>query len=198
MIPTPAGGTGVVLPVRSFAHGKARLAGRLEASTRRELSERMAERVRVAAEGRPVVVVTDDPEVAAWARDRGAGLIADPGDLDGAARAGLSWCRGRGLTRGVVAHADLPLARSLSAVDHDGRCPVAVLVPCHRDDGTTVVSVPIGADFGFSYGPGSFRRHCAAARRAGLAVRVVRDASLAFDVDVDADLDRLLRVATPA
>ena len=50
-------------------------------------------------------------------------------------------------------------------------CPVAVAVPCHRDDGTPVLSLPTAvAGFVFAYGPGSFRRHAAAARglRAGL------------------------------
>jgi len=192
--PAVRGRTGVVLPVRSFLHGKARLAGSLDGPERRLLSEEMAERVRGAAEGRPVVVVTGDADVAAWAHGRTTDVIADPGGLDAAARAGLAWCRGRGLDRAVVAHADLPLARSLSVVDHDAGRPVAVLVPCHRDDGTTVISVPVASDFGFAYGPGSFRRHCAAAQRAGLAVRVVRDGSLGFDVDLDSDLAQLRRL----
>ncbi len=42
--------------------------------------------------------------------------------------------------------------------------------------------------FAFAYGPGSFRRHAAEARRLGLGLRVVRDPDLAFDVDVPADL----------
>jgi len=66
-----------------------------------------------------------------------------------------------------------------------------VLVPDHRDDGTPVLSVPVAAPFRFAYGPGSFRRHVAEASRHGLAVRVVRDPDLAFDVDLPADLERL-------
>jgi 2-phospho-L-lactate guanylyltransferase len=65
------------------------------------------------------------------------------------------------------------------------------IVPCHRDDGTTVLSVPVDAPFRVAYGPGSFRRHAAEARRLGLGFRVVRDPELAFDVDVPDDLDRL-------
>jgi 2-phospho-L-lactate guanylyltransferase len=68
-------------------------------------------------------------------------------------------------------------------------------VPCHRDDGTNVVSLPAGSPFRFGYGPGSFRRHAAEARRLGLAVRVVRDPELAFDVDLPEDL-AALAVAT--
>ena len=66
--------------------------------------------------------------------------------------------------------------------------PVVALVPCHRDDGTPVLSVPTAGEFRFAYGPDSFRRHAAEARRLGLAVRVVRDRDLAFDVDVPDDL----------
>ena len=65
---------------------------------------------------------------------------------------------------------------------------MVALVPCHRDDGTPVLSVPTADEFRFAYGPGSFRRHAAEARRLGLAVRVVRDRDLAFDVDLPDDL----------
>ena len=44
------------------------------------------------------------------------------------------------------------------------------------------------AGFTFAYGPGSFRRHSAEARRLAMALRVVREPSLAWDVDVPADL----------
>jgi 2-phospho-L-lactate guanylyltransferase len=53
--------------------------------------------------------------------------------------------------------------------------------------------VPIGPPFDFAYGPGSFRRHVAEARRRGYGVRVVREPTLAFDVDVPADLAALRR-----
>jgi len=54
-----------------------------------------------------------------------------------------------------------------------------------------VLAVPTGVAFRFAYGPGSFRRHVAEARRLGLGVRVVRDPDLAFDVDVPEDLAAL-------
>ena len=62
-------------------------------------------------------------------------------------------------------------------------------MPCHRDDGTPVLSLPTAATgFVFAYGPGSFRRHAAAARGAGLAFRVCRDPRLGRDVDAPEDL----------
>ena len=186
---------GVVIPIRSFELGKARLADELDAPARVALARALAQTVLLAAGSRPVVVVSSAPDVLDWARARGVTVLADPGSLDGAARAGVEWFAERGAARAVVAHGDLPLASSLDPVCSDASRPIAVIVPCHRDDGTTVLAVPTGGSFAFSYGPGSFRRHVAAAHAAGLAVRVVRDPELAFDLDVPEDLAQL---ATPA
>jgi 2-phospho-L-lactate guanylyltransferase len=148
----------------------------------------MAERVVEAAGDLPVAVVTSGPEVEAWARDLGLELVADPGSLDGAAAAGVEWANSLGLGRVILAHADLPLARSLTALTGDASRPVVAVVPCHRDDGTPVLSVPTASPFTFAYGPGSFRRHAAEARRRGLGFRVIRDLTLGFDVDDPDDL----------
>jgi 2-phospho-L-lactate guanylyltransferase len=64
-------------------------------------------------------------------------------------------------------------------------------VPCHRDDGTNVLSLPAGVPFRFAYGPGSFRRHLAEAGRLGLDARVVRAPDLMVDVDTVDDLSHL-------
>ncbi len=184
-------GAGVVIPVRAFALGKARLAAHLDDATRAELARKLADRVGAAAGELPTVVVSSAADVRDWARTHGLDALDDPGTLDEAAAAGRAWVADRGCARALVAHADLPFARSLAPLARDGARPVVAVVPCHRDDGTTVISVPVDVPFGFAYGPGSFRRHAAEARRLGLGFRVVRDADLAFDVDVPDDLDRL-------
>jgi 2-phospho-L-lactate guanylyltransferase len=195
--------SGVVVPIRSFRFGKARLAAVLDESGRIALGRRMAEAVVTAAGTRPVVVVSGAPEVQAWCRDHGITCIDDPGSLDAAADAGRRWAREQQCARVVVVHGDLPFARTLDHVDDiddvddlddgDGERErdVALFVPDHHEDGTPVCSVPAAAPFVFAYGPGSFRRHVAEARRIGLAVRVVRDDALGFDVDVPEDLARL-------
>src|SRR2546421_727571 len=78
--------------------------------------------------------------------------------------------------------------RLAALVVGDGADPVAIVVPDHRDDGTPVLSLPVAAPFAFSYGRGSAARHIAEARRCGLDVRVLRDAGLGFDVDIEDDL----------
>jgi 2-phospho-L-lactate/phosphoenolpyruvate guanylyltransferase len=179
----------VVIPIRSFEAGKSRLGAELDAARRAELLRAMAENVVAAAGSMPVAVVSNAPEVRRWAAALGLTVLDDPGTLDLAAAAGLGWAAAAGFGRVVLAHADLPLATSLAPVATDGRQPVVTAVPCHRDDGTPVMSLPTTAtNFVFAYGPGSFRRHAAAARAAGLAFRVRRDGRLGRDVDAPEDL----------
>jgi 2-phospho-L-lactate/phosphoenolpyruvate guanylyltransferase len=187
----PANDAGVVVPLRSFTHGKARLAAVLDDDERLALARAMADRVIAAAAPRPTVVVTSAPEVVAWAEARGIATIDDPGTLDAAADAGRSWVRAKGLHRVVVAHADLPLATTLDDIAADGAARIAVIVPDHRDDGTPVLAVPVDVPFRFAYGPDSWTRHVEEAGRCGLDVRVARITELRFDVDLPADLEQL-------
>ena len=184
---------GVVIPIRAFAVGKARLSGTLDDAPRAELAEWMADQVLAAAGDLPLVIVSSAAEVRSWATGHEVAVIDDPASLDRAASAGVAWCADRGLVRAIVAHADLPRAPAggLVPLAADGSQPIVTVVPCHRDDGTPVISVPVAGRFTFAYGPGSFRRHLSAAHRAGLAVRVVRDPALGFDVDLPADLAAL-------
>ena len=182
---------GVVVPIRAFALGKARLSGHIPSDQRAALGRRLAECVVTAAHDLTVLVVSSDDDVRSWAAARSLATLDDPGSLDGAAAAGREWFAASGYGRVVVAHADLPRARTFRNVIRDGAQPIVTLVPCHRDDGTPVLSLPTAGDFTFQYGPGSFRRHAAVARRRGLAVRVVRDPELGFDVDTVEDLELL-------
>jgi 2-phospho-L-lactate guanylyltransferase len=190
---------GVVVPLRSFARGKARLAAALDDDARRLFTRTMAERVVAAAGSRPVVIVSSAAEVVEWARSLGLASVDDPGTLDLAATAGRQWVRDQGLARVVVMHADLPLATALDGIADDAAAPVVVVVPDRHDDGNPVLAVPAAADFVFAYGPGSCARHVAEARRCGLDVRVVRDRALGFDVDDASDLEALVheRETTP-
>ena len=185
------GRTGVVIPIRAFALGKARLAEKLDPDQRAILGRRLAEQVVNAAHGLETLVVSSDTDVRAWADERPIAVIDDPGSLDAAADAGRAWFTDRDCNRVVIAHGDLPFARSFAGVARDGSQPIVAIVPCHRDDGTPVLSVPVDVDFQFAYGPGSFRRHAAHARQRGLGLRVIRDRSLAFDVDLPDDLQRM-------
>jgi 2-phospho-L-lactate guanylyltransferase len=180
------GGCVVLIPVKAFAEGKARLAPTLDRQGRADLSRLMATRVLEAAAPLPVAVVCDDAEVAAWAVEHGAMALPEPGrGLNGAVEAGVARLAAWGATEVLVAHADLPMAHGLAQLaGFDG----VTLVPDRRDDGTNVVCVPAQARFRFAYGPGSFDRHRAEAERLEISYRVVRQPDLAWDVDVPADI----------
>lgn len=181
----------MVIPLRSFTLGKARLADALDDHARATLARRMAGQVVAAAGTRRVVIVSSAPEVVAWARGRDLACIDDPGSLDLAASSGRSWVREQGCRQVVVAHADLPFVTTLDPVTHAYDHATAFVVPDQRDDGTPVLSIPAATEFRFAYGPGSFRRHVDEATRLGLDVRIVRDGALGFDVDLPEDLARL-------
>jgi 2-phospho-L-lactate guanylyltransferase len=179
---------GVIIPIRSFVGAKERLAEVIEPDVRAEIAQRFADRVLDATAEMATFVVSDAPEVRAWASERDVEVLDDPGGLDAAAAAGVAHLAAIGFGRAVIAHADLPHARSLAPLARDAGQPVVALVPCHRDDGTNVLSIPVDAEFRFSYGPGSFRRHAAETTRLGLGLRVVRAPDLTVDVDVPEDL----------
>ena len=183
--------TALVVPLRAFDLGMERLAGSLDREERSRLARRLADRVVDAALGLTSAVVSSAPEVVEWAATRGLEVLEDPGSLDAAAEAGRRWARANGFARIVVAHADLADVTSFDPVARDAAREIVTLVPDHRDDGTPVLSVPVAVDFRFSYGPNSFRRHAAEARRLGVGLRVVRSAALGFDVDTPDDLERL-------
>lgn len=129
---SPAQRTAVVLPVRAFLDGKSRLSNLLPEERSRLLRD-SAEKVVRAAADMPVAVLSGNPDVQAWAASLGLVVLDDPGPLDQAAATGTRWAAGLGIVRVVLAHADLPLARSLSALTTDGGRPVVAAVPCHRD-----------------------------------------------------------------
>jgi 2-phospho-L-lactate guanylyltransferase len=180
----------VVVPIRSFSGGKARLSSRLDDASRTRFVRALAQRVIDAVRVYPTIVVSSAPEVAAWAEAQEVPWVPDPGGLDAAARAGRARASETGAARVAVVHADLPLIESLDAV---GATTGVTVVPDRFDDGTPVLVVPAHEAFDFSFGPGSFRRHCAEAKRRGLDLRVVRDDALGFDVDRPEDLDELDR-----
>lgn len=181
----------MVVPVKAFTAAKVRLAPALDPGARADLARSMAALVLAAAVPLPVTVVCDDAEVAEWARAKGVDVGWTPGlGLDGAVQAGVAAVEASGAGRVVVAHADLPLARDLASLAQpEPADPTSItLVPDRHRDGTNVIVLPAGCGFRFAYGPGSFARHRAEAARLGLAVRVVADARLGWDVDLPDDL----------
>ncbi len=181
----------VVVPIKSFRLAKERLATRLSRPEREVLAMTMAARVVAAAAPFPVFVATEDPEVAEWAVERGADALVTAGSgLNPSVTEAVQLTAAHGFSRVVIAHSDLPLARSFSHLvpESPGRSEVVVVPDRHRD-GTNVLVTPTHAAPVFAYGPASMHRHVYTAARAGHSVRVVVDEELGWDIDHPEDLD---------
>lgn len=178
---------GVVVPVKAFSHAKRRLSPRLSASERAELARLMATHVVSVAAPFEVFVVCDDLGVKDWAEGLGVGVVLCPGvGLNRAVAQGVEHLRRHGFDRAIIAHGDLPFASGFARFA--GEKAVAYIAPDRWELGTNVLSIPAGADFAFSYGPGSFGRHVEEARRLGFKVEICRDSDLAWDIDSSLDL----------
>jgi 2-phospho-L-lactate guanylyltransferase len=178
----------VLIPIKSFDLAKGRLSEAIKPASRAELARTMAGTVIAAARFLPVWVICDDAAVAAFATDNRAGVIWRPSQgLNVAAQEGVRFLADQGYERVVIAHADLPLASDLTWIPEDGGNGVTI-VPDRRNDGSNVMCVPSNAGFQFASGPGSCSAHQAEATRLGLALRVVPDEQLGWDVDTPEDL----------
>jgi len=180
------GSAAVLLPVKALADAKARLSPEFGPAQRRAAARAMAQRVVTAAGTLPVFVVCDDDEIATWARSSGAEVVWKPGrGLNVAVSEAVADLGAAGIAQVVVAHADLPFAQNLAVATG---FPGVTLIPDRHGDGTNVCCVAPGVGFEFAYGAGSFASHLAGATRLGLAVRVIEDRRLGWDIDRPSDL----------
>jgi 2-phospho-L-lactate guanylyltransferase len=190
----------VLIPVNRLDQAKGRLAPLLTEAEREELSLITAETVAHAA-GPAAVILTADPRV----RERMAGryrvLEEDPAlrGLNAQLEGAIARLRADGTLgeRLLILHADLPLVRdwTLETLDAEDPGPGSVVMVRSRDGGTNAMLLHPPGRFALAYGPGSFERHAAAARAAGLRVVESENRELVLDLDTPADVAELLRTA---
>lgn len=183
--------TVAIIPVKSFALGKQRLAETLDPGRRAALARGLADHVAttVSDAGVMPLIVTADAHVAEWATRAGFPSVADPGvGLDAAASAGVAWAD-QANSEWLVLHADLPLIGAddiavLSRALEDG----PVIAPS-SDGGTSAMGARGHRDF--SFGPASFHRHLKMLPDAEIVTRQ----GLLLDIDSGSDLNAA--VSTP-
>jgi 2-phospho-L-lactate guanylyltransferase len=183
----------VVIPVKVLAIAKSRLAG-LDDADRRALALAMAADTVAAAVACPlvgtVVVVSDDPMVAAEVAPLGAVAVADtPGaGLNRALIAGAAHAAGRWPGHGLAGLlADLPAlaASELAAALTAASAVTHAFVADAAGSGTTLYTARPGSAFRPRFGPRSRTMH----QRAGATeINLSGIAGLRQDVDTVADL----------
>jgi len=193
-----------VVPLNRLTAAKSRLAPALSGASRRELALWMAGRVLDAVKRScavdAIAVVSPDEEALAWARGRGASVIAQE---HGGLNAGLALAREYALARGadtlLVLLGDLPrltpseVMRLVTLAERAEAERSVVLAPDRDGQGTNGLLLRPPDLLPFAYGPCSFARHRAIARAFGVEPLIVASPGLAFDVDIPADLHELER-----
>ena len=179
----------LIVPVKSFAIAKGRLANALSEDARAVLAKECATRVVSAGKDWPTYVVCDDDDVAEWAKDCNAIVVrcSEPG-IDAAVRAGRQQALCDGIEHVVISHGDLPLVQRF---DHLVFANTITFVPDRHHNGTNVIAMPSSSPVDTAYGPDSYTRHVARAQSLGLAHRTIEDDELALDLDTADDLAEL-------
>jgi 2-phospho-L-lactate guanylyltransferase len=183
-----------IVPIKSRAHCKRRLAATLRPAERVEFVRRMLDHVlltagRCSGIGRIVVV---SPE-----RDRvpdGVAVLHDDGTgLNEALETARREAHAGGATELVILPADLPRLEvdDLDALLEAGRRTGVALAPDRADAGTNGLYLNAALELPFRFGPRSRSEHVAAATALGLECGIVRCGGFAFDVDTGDDFRRL-------
>ena len=189
----------ILIPVKSLANAKQRLASILDQPTRTELAKAMLcdvlETVHAWADRPDVGVVTSDSFALELARRFGFQVIPDTfnrGETD-AIEMATRVCEAKGVRNTLVVPGDIPLIqvgeleRILEAAPDQG----SVLVPAADGRGSNAVwRCPAGL-FPLRFGNDSFKPHLAAARATRKPCVILSLPGIALDIDNPADLRRL-------
>src|SRR5687767_4337067 len=186
-----------ILPVKSFAAAKQRLADALGAGSRQALAQAMFADVLGTLRHVPgldgIVVVTSDRDAESAARSDRVLVLPDT-EQAGQSRAaliGIRHAREGGYDRVLLVPGDTPLVEPGELAALIAGTAAVVIVPDRHGTGTNALMLTPPDAIEPSFGPGSFVRHVSAAERAGVPHRVEAIRTLALDVDTPADLAEL-------
>jgi 2-phospho-L-lactate guanylyltransferase len=186
-----------ILPVKSFAAAKQRLAGQLGAGSRQALAQAMFSDVLSSLRHVPgldaVVVVTADRVAEAAARGERVQVLRDT-EQQGqspAAAIGIRYALAAGYDRVLLVPGDTPLLDPLEVAGLLARRSSVAIVPDRHGTGTNALLISPPDAIAPSFGPDSFARHAEAARAAGVETAVERLSTLMLDVDTPDDLAEL-------
>jgi len=190
----------LIIPVKSLAGGKSRLAPALSRARRRELNEWLLRRMLAAAARYPgperTLLVSRSAAVLALGRSAGVHCLVErpPHGLNSAAGQALRSVRARGAGAVMLAACDLPRLRALDLRQLARRGAQLtrglLLCPDEQRRGTNAIYLSAGVSLPFHFGRDSLQRHQTQARRRSLPVRLHRNHRIASDIDTVTQLRR--------
>jgi 2-phospho-L-lactate guanylyltransferase len=193
----------ILIPVKSLANAKQRLAPLLEPEERAALATAMLQDVFEAVAAwtrRPAVaVVTGDAEARWLARQCGFEILDDPEEAgeSAAVEQATRALAAQGAESTLVIPGDIPLITGdeLETICAAAPPAGAVLVPSRDGRGTNAVLRKPAELFPLRFGNDSFLPHRAAARATGLPVSTLTLPGVGLDVDTPQDLAALVASA---
>jgi 2-phospho-L-lactate guanylyltransferase len=189
----------ILVPVKSLANAKQRLASVLDQPTRTELAEAMLfdvlDTLHTWTSCPAVSIVTSDPFALELARRFEFQIIPDDANRSetDAIEMATRLCEARGVDSTLVIPGDIPLIKTselekiLQAAPDRG----SVLVPAADGRGTNAVWRRPAGLFPLRFGNDSFKPHLAAARATQKPCVVLSLPGIALDIDNPADLREL-------
>ena len=191
-----------VIPVRSIANGKSRLASAVSRPRRQVLNRTLLVRtlqvVSAVIDMHRIVVVSRCPEAQDIARRHGAVILPEPpgAGLNRAIAIGRDYALGRNCNGLLVLPSDLPLVsqKDLRSFVRQ-RVPrnAVAICPDRHGVGTNALFVPRPAGFTFRFGGRSAAAHAREAKRIGRVVVSKNIPSIDFDLDTPGDYRDLYR-----
>jgi 2-phospho-L-lactate guanylyltransferase len=187
-----------IVPVKPLRRGKSRLAGVLNEDERTALNHYLLANtldvLGAVAEIEYTLVVSRDPRALALARDHGARTVQEQGfpQLNVALTRATIVAVSHAVWGVLVLPADLPLLTVddvQALVQLSYQPPVMVISPDRRGHGTNALLVSPAGKIGYTFGAGSFERHCGLAHRMGARLEVCDRPNLALDLDLPEDLN---------
>jgi 2-phospho-L-lactate/phosphoenolpyruvate guanylyltransferase len=190
----------LLIPFKSLATAKQRLAEALIAQQRSQLAEAMLRDVLHAASGVTgridVAVVTGDPRAQSMARELGFIVIEDERNESETAAIAMAtaWSEEHGYETTIVVPADIPLIaadelhRVLDAAPDEG----AVIVPAYDRRGSNCILRRPASIIPLRFGNDSFLPHCEAMKRTGKELVILEMSGIGLDVDNPQELDLLV------
>ncbi len=193
----------LLIPFKSLATAKQRLAEALDRRQRSQLAEAMLRDVMAAAAGVlghiDVALVTGDARAQALAKDLGFMVIEDERNESetAAIETATAWCEQQGYDTTIVVPADIPLITSdelqrvLDAAPEEG----AVFVPAYDRRGSNCILRRPAAIIPLRFGNDSFLPHCEAMQRAGKELVILEMSGIGLDIDNPHELELLVQRA---
>ncbi len=185
-----------IVPIKSFAGAKSRLAPVLAPGERAGLAAAMLSDVLAALAATPglggVLIVAGEAGFA----PKGVRVLVDreARGQSAAVAQGVRALAAEGVGAMITVPGDVPLATpaEIAQVLAHGPGPAVSIAPARDRLGTNVLACTPSDLIGFSFGVASFDPHCAAARAAGVEPRVLELSGLGLDIDTPDDLAALI------